>query len=186
MLLSVAVGRCPTIWLRWHCHLGRFSLPGRDMTLCGTPAARRGGADCASSQRAQSGEKKAFQVKVFFPQIYSCGTGICLCLKRVCSQLPSAQGAAGLSAAGLPAFVQITSEVVFILVRIKRKTPVGFLCHNCLHFYLLKALLTAPFMADTSCSSFRLIHVDKAPPKGLSVKCVKCSSTGTAGGQSLC
>lgn len=102
---------------------------------------------------------------------------------------PSAQGAAELSAAGLPAFVQITSEVLFTLVCFKRKTSVGFLCHNCLRFYLLKTLLTAPFMADTSYSGFRLIHIDKVPPKGLRVKCVKrcgLSSTGTAEGQSLC
>lgn len=186
MLLSVAVGICPTIWLQWDCPLGRFSVPGRDRTLCRTPAAKHGGADCASSQRARSREKKLFQVKVFFPQIYSCGTGIFLCFTRVCSQVPSAQRAFSCWLATLCA---ITSEVVFTLVCFKRKTPVGFLCHNSLHFYLLKALLTAPFMADTSCSSFRLIHVDKAPPQGLRVKCVKrsgLSRTGTAEGQSPC
>lgn len=64
-------------------------------------------------------EKIAFQVKVFFPQIYFCGTGICPCFNRVCSQIPSAQAAAELSAAGLPPFVQITSEVLFILVALK-------------------------------------------------------------------
>lgn len=44
-------------------------------------------------------------------------------------------------------------------------------------------------MADTSCSSFKLIHVDVASPKGLRAKCVKfseLSSKGIAEGQSLC
>lgn len=186
MLLSVAVGICPTIWLQWDCHLGRFSVPGRDRTLCRTPAARHGGADCASSQRAWSREKKLSQLKCSSHKSTPVTLGFACASQESVAKSPQHRE---LSAAGSPPFVQVTSEVVFTLVCFKRKTPVGFLCHNSLHFYLLKALLTAPFMADTSCSSFRLIHVDKAPPQGLRVKCVKrsgLSRTGTAEGQSLC
>lgn len=188
MLLAAAAGISPTNWLRWDCHLGRFSLSGRAKAVCKTPAAKHCGADCASSESPVK-RKPPSELHRFFPQICSCGTGICLCLQTDCSQALSAQRATELSAADLPACAQITSELGFTLACFKMKTPVGLSCQNSLHFFPVKNLITSLFTADTSCSSLKLIHVDMASPKGLRVKCVKCfelSSKGTAERQSLC